>query len=97
MVLSDRYYCQCVETYAVFVCAGRFLLFRRFLRHVDSRMVGHCVRRKSSRRPNIIGMYRRRGPNPPLPRDPGWVVQLVEVEDVGKWAGDRNNNGRKKI
>ena len=31
---------------------------------------------------NIIGMYRRRGSNPPLLYDPGWVVWLVVVEDV---------------
>ena len=34
----------------------------------------------------IIGMYRRRGSNPPLLCDPGWVVYLVVVEDGGQWG-----------
>ena len=35
---------------------------------------------------NITGMYRRRGSNPPLLCDPGRVVWLVVVEDVGQWG-----------
>ena len=31
-------------------------------------------------------MYRRRGYSPRLLRDPGWVVELVVVEDVGQWG-----------
>ena len=33
-----------------------------------------------------IGMYRRRVSSPPLLCDPGWVVQLVVVEDRGQWG-----------
>ena len=38
-----------------------------------------------AREQNHAGMYRRRGSSPPLLCDPGWVVKLVVVEEMGQW------------